>query len=70
MRHTYVAIRIAAGAHPKEIREERGHSSYKTTMDVYGHLFQSSVERTADGIEAMYEAAQKTPVSTRVAAIR
>jgi hypothetical protein len=28
LRHTYVAIRIAAGAHPKEIQEECGHSSY------------------------------------------
>ena len=34
LRHTYVAIRIAAGAHAKEIPEECGHSSYKTTMDI------------------------------------
>jgi integrase len=54
LRHTYVAIRIAAGAHPKEIQEECGHSSYKTTMNIYGHLFESSAERTADAMEAMY----------------
>jgi integrase len=58
LRHTYVAIRIAAGAHPKEIQEECGHSSYKTTMDIYGHLFESSSERTADAMQQMYRAAQ------------
>ncbi len=68
LRHTYVAIRIAAGAHPKEIQEECGHSSYKTTMDVYGHLFESSSERTVAAMETMYEAAQ-TPVTTNVISI-
>jgi integrase len=69
LRHTYVAIRIAAGAHPKEIQEECGHSSYKTTMDIYGHLFESSAERTAEAMEEMYEAAQKAPASTKITAI-
>jgi integrase len=56
LRHTYVAIRIAAGAHPKEIQEECGHSSCKTTMDVYGHLFESFSERTAEAMERIYRA--------------
>jgi integrase len=25
----------------EEIQEECGHSSYKATMDIYGHLFES-----------------------------
>jgi integrase len=58
LRHTYFAIRIDAGAHAKEIQEECGHSSYKTTMDIYCHLFESSAERTADAMEAMYKKAQ------------
>jgi integrase len=68
LRHTYVAIRIAAGAHPKEIQEECGHSSYKTTMDVYGHLFESSSERTADAMDAMFEAA-RAPATSNVVSI-
>jgi integrase len=69
LRHTYVAIRIAAGAHPKEIQEECGHSSYKTTMDIYGHLFETSAERTADAMEAMYEAARKAPATNKITAL-
>jgi integrase len=42
LRHTYVVIRIACRGSPKEIQEECGHSSYKTTMDLYRHLFESS----------------------------
>jgi integrase len=69
LRHTYVAIRIAAGAHPKEIQEECGHSSYKTTMDIYGHLFESSSERTAGAMEAIYQAAAKAPATSKIVAI-
>jgi integrase len=69
LRHTYVAIRTAAGAHPKEIQEECGHSSYKTTMDIYGHLFDSSSERTADAMEEMYQAAQQAGTPTKISAI-
>lgn len=32
-------------------------------MDVYGHLFESSNERTADAMEAMFEAALAAPVA-------
>ena len=50
-------MKVEAGAHPKEIQEEAGHASYNTTMNVYGHLFESRGERTADSMEAMYQAA-------------
>jgi integrase len=69
LRHTYLAIRIAAGAHPKEIQEECGHSSYKTTMDIYGHLFESSAERTGDAVEAMFNMAQKAPARSNITAL-
>ena len=69
LRHTYVAIRIAAGAHTKEIQEECGHSSYKTTMDIYGSLFESSSERTADAMEEMGRAALAAPETTKIVSI-
>ncbi len=53
-------MKIEAGAHPKEIQEEAGHSSYNTTMNIYGHLFESRGEKTADAMDAMYRAAQNT----------
>jgi integrase len=35
LRHPFVAIRIAAGAHPKQIQEEAGHPSITTAMNLY-----------------------------------
>ena len=39
LRHTSVALAIAAGAHPKAIQTRMGHSSITVTLDRYGHLF-------------------------------
>jgi len=41
LRHTAVALAVAAGVHPKEIQELCGHASITTTLNVYGHLFES-----------------------------
>jgi hypothetical protein len=61
-------MRIAGGAHPKQIQEEAGRSSYNTTMNIYEHLFESLGEKVADVIEAMYQAALDAP--TKVVPIR
>jgi len=34
----YPVNNILQGAHPKVVQERLGHSSIKTTLDVYGHL--------------------------------
>jgi len=39
LRHTAVAIWIAAGANPKEVAVRAGHTSVSFTLDRYGHLF-------------------------------
>jgi integrase len=39
LRHTSVALAIAAGAHPKAIQARTGDSSINVTLDRYGHLF-------------------------------
>ena len=39
LRHTAVALAIAAGAHPKVIQARMGHASIGVTLDRYGHLF-------------------------------
>lgn len=69
LRHTWVAMKIEAGAHPKEIQEEAGHSSYNTTMNIYGHLFESRGEKTADAMDAMYQAALAAPKTATVVRI-
>ena len=38
LRHTYAALLIAAGAHPKYIQAQLGHASITTTLNTYGHL--------------------------------
>lgn len=40
LRHTHVGLLIAQGAHPKVISDRLGHSSIRTTLDIYGHLIE------------------------------
>jgi len=42
LRHTFVALGIAAGADPKEVSVRAGHSSVAFTLDRYGHLYQDA----------------------------
>jgi integrase len=53
LRHTAVALWIAAGASPKEIAARAGHSSVVTVLDRYGHLFPGSEDRVNDALDAM-----------------
>ncbi len=46
LRHTYAALQVAAGASPKYLQAQMGHSSIKVTLDLYGHLM-PDVEREA-----------------------
>lgn len=39
LRHTYAALMVAAGAHPKYLQAQMGHSSIHLTLDLYGLLF-------------------------------
>ena len=39
LRHTAVALWIAAGANPKEVAARAGHTSVSFTLDRYGHLY-------------------------------
>lgn len=48
LRHTSVALAIAAGAHPKAIQSRMGHSSINVTLDRYGHLLPHLDEAIAD----------------------
>jgi len=51
LRHTSVALAIAAGAHPKAIQARMGHSSITVTLDRYGHLFPELDEAIADAFD-------------------
>lgn len=51
LRHTHAAWLIAEGAEPKKVQRRMGHSSIKTTYDVYGHLFPEADREIVEGLE-------------------
>lgn len=51
LRHSAAAMAIAKGAHPKEIQVRLGHTSIRTTLDVYGGLFPSLDAQLASGLD-------------------
>jgi hypothetical protein len=57
LRHSCVALLVAQGAHPLEIKAQLGHSSIQTTLDTYGRLFRGLDERLAEGLEATFQSA-------------
>jgi integrase len=54
LRHSHAAMLIAEGVHPKVIQERLGHASIRTTLDVYGHLFEGLDEAAADVLDAAF----------------
>jgi integrase len=52
LRHTHVALLIAAGEDPYVISKRLGHASIRTTYDVYGHLFEGRDREAANALDA------------------
>jgi len=69
LRHSYVALLIAEGAHPRAIMERLGHSSIQVTLGTYGHLFPtldaSLTARLDEAIAAARQEANGTKVARR-----
>jgi integrase len=61
LRHTYGALLIAQGAHPRAIMERMGHSSITVTLNIYGHLLPKIDEALTQGLDEMYRAARDAP---------
>ena len=57
LRHTAVALWIAAGASPREIAARAGHTSVVTVLDRYGHLLPELDDRLRDRLDEMFVAA-------------
>jgi integrase len=53
LRHTYAALMVAAGAHPKYLQAQMGHSSIRVTLDLYGHLFPDANRGVLDALDAI-----------------
>ena len=59
LRHTAVALWIAAGASPREIASRAGHSSVVTVLDRYGHLLPGSEDHVNDALDLLAEQANQ-----------
>jgi len=53
LRHTYAALMVAAGAHPKYLQAQMGHSSIRVTLDLYGHLFPDANRGVLDALDKL-----------------
>jgi integrase len=58
LRHTAVALWIAAGASPKEVAVRAGHSSVSFTLDRYGHLYPESDASLRDRLDSFFTEGQ------------
>lgn len=66
LRHSYAAMLIAHGAHPRAIMERMGHSTITVTLDNYGHLFPKLDEALDDALDGTYrDSAPPDAVSRR-----
>lgn len=51
LRHSQVALLIEAGEQPLTIAKRLGHTSVRTVLDVYGHLFPGADEAAAEKLD-------------------
>jgi integrase len=61
LRHTAVALWIAAGANPKEVSVRAGHASVSFTLDRYGHLYPEADTALRNRLDDLYGSAQPVP---------
>ncbi|HWD72394.1 MAG TPA: site-specific integrase [Actinomycetota bacterium] len=60
LRHSHASILIKLGVHPKTIQVRLGHTSIRTTMDIYGHLYEGVDEAAAQALDALFRRALET----------
>lgn len=50
LRHSHVALLIEQGVHPAVIASRLGHTSVRTVLDAYGHLYEALDRDAADSL--------------------
>jgi integrase len=56
LRHTYAALMVAAGAHPKLLQAQLGHTSINVTLNTYGHLFPDAFAHVGEALDRLVRA--------------
>lgn len=59
LRHTHATLLFESGASPKDVQVRLGHSSIKTTMDIYTHVSKEKGEQTVNTFMNYLEKADK-----------
>jgi integrase len=57
LRHTYAALMVAAGAHPKLLQAQLGHTSINVTLNTYGHLFPDAFADVGEALDRLVHGA-------------
>ena len=65
LRHTYAAMLIAQGAHPRAMMERLGHSSVTVTLNTYGHLLPALETRLDEALDRVGRAAREESIGSR-----
>jgi integrase len=67
LRHTYAALMVAAGAHPKLLQAQLGHTSINVTLNTYGHLFPGAFADVGPALDRLVEAGRSDAGADEVA---
>jgi integrase len=51
IRHTYASLLLSQGVTPVYVKDQMGHDSIRTTVDIYGHWIPTSGERHVDRLD-------------------
>ena len=65
LRHSFVAILVAAGCNVREVSEWAGHNSVAFTLTRYGGLFEDGSDAAVDRLDALLAPPRSGPLSLR-----
>jgi integrase len=54
LRHSCATTLIAEGVHPRVVQEILGHSQISTTMNVYGHVLDTTRRVAAQAMDGLF----------------
>ena len=57
LRHTFATLLLKAGTHPAIVAAQLGHSSVKTTMDIYSHVLPEMTRTAAKEVDETFRLA-------------
>jgi integrase len=64
LRHTAASLSLAVSPNLHLVKERLGHEDIRTTINTYGHLLPSVEAALADGLGALFAAAETPPTAT------